>query len=73
MHWEDGLVLLGYALLLGADVYEAWFGRIVLAVTRRGTAPPYMLLFVFLMAVAIGVQSNRQREDLAESRRQRRS
>ena len=70
VHWEDGLILLGYALLLGADVYEAWFGRIVLAVTRRGTAPPYMLLFVFLMAVAIGVQSNRQREDLAESRRQ---
>lgn len=70
VHWEDGLILLGYALLLGADVYEAWFGRIVLAVTRRGTAPPYMLLFVFLMAVAIGVQSNRQREELAESRRQ---
>ena len=70
VHWEDGLILLGYALLLGADVYEAWFGRIMLAVTRRGTAPPYMLLFVFLMAVAIGVQSNRQREDLAESRRQ---
>lgn len=70
VHWEDGLVLLGYALLLGADVYEAWFGRIISAVTRRGTAPPYMLLFVFLVAVAIGIQTNRQRDALAESRRQ---
>lgn len=70
VHGEDGLILLGYALLLGADVYEAWFGRVILAVTRRGTAPPYMLLFVFLVAVAIGLQTNRQRDALAESRRQ---
>lgn len=70
MHWEDGLVLLGYTLLLGADVYETWFGRLVLAVTRRGAAPPYMLLFVLLVAVAIGVQSNRQRDALAESQQQ---
>ncbi len=70
VHPEDGLILLGYVLLLGADVYEAWFGRILQAVTRRGTAPPYMLLFVFLVAMAIGVQSNRQRAALAESQRQ---
>lgn len=70
VHGEDGLVALGYVLLLGADVCEAWFGRILQAVTRRGMAPPYMLLFVFLVAMAIGVKSNRRRAALAESQRQ---
>ena len=36
--WDDVLVLLGYLLLLGSNVYEAVFGRIVTTITRHGAA-----------------------------------
>lgn len=70
-HAEDLLILVCYTLLLGADLYEAYFGRIIHAVTRGGTAPPWTLLFVMLMAVSVSIRANRQRTALAESLRQR--
>ena len=36
--WDDMLVLLGYLLLFGSNVYEAVFGRIVTTITRHGAA-----------------------------------
>ena len=50
------LVLLGYLLLFGSNVYEAVFGRIVMTITRHGAAPPYLLVFVFLIAGAISLK-----------------
>ena len=68
---DDVLVLLGYLLLLGSNVYEAVFGRIVTTITRHGAAPPYLLVFVFLIAGAISLKINRREQELSESRRQR--
>lgn len=68
---DDVLVLLGYLLLLGSNVYEAVFGRIVMTITRHGAAPPYLLVFVFLIAGAISLKINRREQELSESRRQR--
>lgn len=65
------LVLLGYLLLFGSNVYEAVFGRIVMTITRHGAAPPYLLVFVFLIAGAISLKINRREQELSESRRQR--
>ena len=62
---------LGYLLLLGSNVYEAVFGRIVTTITRHGAAPPYLLVFVFLIAGAISLKINRREQELSESRRQR--
>ena len=69
--WDDVLVLLGYLLLFGSNVYEAVFGRIVTTITRHGAAPPYLLVFVFLIAGAISLKINRREQELSESRRQR--
>ena len=71
LEWDDVLVLLGYLLLLGSNVYEAVFGRIVTTITRHGAAPPYLLVFVFLIAGAISLKINRREQELSESRRQR--
>lgn len=71
LEWDDVLVLLGYLLLLGSNVYEAVFGRIVTTITRYGAAPPYLLVFVFLIAGAISLKINRREQELSESRRQR--
>ena len=68
---DDVLVLLGYLLLFGSNVYEAVFGRIVTTITRHGAAPPYLLVFVFLIAGAISLKINRREQELSESRRQR--
>ncbi len=69
--WDDVLVLLGYLLLFGSNVYEVVFGRIVTTITRHGAAPPYLLVFVFLIAGAISLKINRREQELSESRRQR--
>lgn len=71
LEWDDVLVLLGYLLLFGSNVYEAVFGRIVMTITRHGAAPPYLLVFVFLIAGAISLKINRREQELSESRRQR--
>lgn len=68
---DDVFVLLGYLLLFGSNVYEAVFGRIVTTITRHGAAPPYLLVFVFLIAGAISLKINRREQELSESRRQR--
>lgn len=70
-HREDGLVLGCYVLLLLASVYEAEYGQIIITVTRNGTAPPAMLVFVLMLAVAIGLRTERQQAAWQESRRQR--
>ena len=62
--WDDVLVLLGYLLLFGSNVYEAVFGRIVTTITRHGAAPPYLLVFVFLIAGAISLKINRREQEL---------
>lgn len=71
MRGDDVLILLGYLLLFWSNAYEAVFGRIVTSVTRHGVAPPYMLVFVLLIACAISIQVNRREQELSESRRQR--
>lgn len=40
-------------------------------ITRHGAAPPYLLVFVFLIAGAISLKINRREQELSESRRQR--
>lgn len=70
-HREDALVLGCYVLLLLAMAYEAEYEQIISAVTRSGTAPPAMLLFVLLLAVAVGLRTDRQQAAWQESRRQR--
>lgn len=70
-HREDTLVLGCYVLFVLASGYEAEYSQIIMEVTRNGTVPPFMLAFVLVLAVAIGLRTNRQQAIWQESRRQR--
>ena len=68
---SEGIVTLaGYLLLFASQFYEAVLSRQVQSVTRNGTAPIFMLIFVMLIAASIGMGISRRERELEESRRQ---
>lgn len=70
IHHEDIIALIGFWILMLSQLLERLLKKSHSSIAINGITPAFMLCFVMLIAVSIGIGSRRRDAELEESRRQ---
>ncbi|MFI3214099.1 MAG: ATP-binding protein [Eubacteriales bacterium] len=65
---KDKLTCVGFAILFITVIIEAFFNRVIPAITRGGVTPIGMILFVIMLMLVLSLQADEDKEALIEVR-----